>query len=280
MIQVDGNNGVTGVSAWSEPPLIYMDNWALSDFSTDASLRQRFLKLFKDRGTLAVSVMNAVEIASHHGEERPELRSFLGEIGPHWFPLTTSSDKVMEAQETDHDTQSGCFSEAFLSDPHFLSRLHTGNLTLVHLVDLTRGADGSALETADRSSEIAKALSSIRSKYAVDPKVLDTYWPALPFSSQAPMRPIYNAFMRLCVKQSFNLTKVNHLRDLQHAIASVACAEMTLLDKHWTKQAREVQKQLKMPSDFVKIYWRAEVEQFLADVAGYPPSRGLHDPPA
>ena len=41
---------------WSEPP-IYMDTWALNLFSRDQAPRDRFLKLFQDRGTLLISVM-------------------------------------------------------------------------------------------------------------------------------------------------------------------------------------------------------------------------------
>jgi hypothetical protein len=53
---------------------------------------------------------------------------------------------------------------------------------------------------------------------------------------------------------------------------------MTLLDKHWAGQARKVQRQIKMPSDFVKIYSKKDVSQFLTDLSNYPPSRGLHNP--
>jgi hypothetical protein len=179
---------VIDAKVWNEPPLIYLDNWALSDFSTEASWRKQFLNLFEDRGTLAVSLMNVVEIASP-GKKRSDLRSFLEEIGPHWFPLTVSPFKVMQAQETGHHPESGCFSEAFLKDPRFLSKLCSGNRSLAHLIDLTEGPAGVALQAADRSSEICKDLSEARIAYSANPKGLDTRWPSLPFSRKPQCDP-------------------------------------------------------------------------------------------
>ena len=84
---------------WSEAPTIYMDTWALNLFSRDQPLLDRFLQLFHDRGTLLISVMLAMEIGAHVAAERPELRSFLDVIGPHWVPLTIDPFAVMAAQE-------------------------------------------------------------------------------------------------------------------------------------------------------------------------------------
>jgi hypothetical protein len=82
---------------WSEEPSVYMDNWALDLFSKDQALQQRFLDVFKDRATLLISVMLAMEIGSHAATDRPELRAFLDAIGPHWAPLTIDPFAVMEA---------------------------------------------------------------------------------------------------------------------------------------------------------------------------------------
>jgi len=284
MIRLDTRDGTTHATVWSEPPTIYMDNWALDRFSTDPALRTEFLGLFRERGTLAVSLMSVVEIGAHAAQHRVELRSFLEAIGPYWVPLTIDPFSVMNAQAASQGRQSDCLSSAFLNDPDFSSKLLAGDLSLVHIVDLTRGGSGAMLKASSESStqELCDSINALRSNTAS--QTLNHAWPQMPFDNAAPMRPIYNGFVRLCVKDSFTFT-ANHARDLYHAVTSMGCADMTMLDSHWATQARKVQKLIRMPSDFVKIYSQRDLfrsctgpPQFLADLAALPPSRGLFDP--
>jgi hypothetical protein len=278
MIRLEHKDGAIDAVVWSEPPTIYLDTWALDLFSSNDALRIQFVDRFAERGTLAISLMNVAEIGAHGAATRPALRSFLEAIDVRWLPLTIDPFKVMTAQETHDEPCSGCLSAGFLTDHDFSSALRTGNLTLVHIVDLTRGDPGGALKAVSDgwTGKLCQEINNWRSAYDVDPKTLDSAWPALPFNEKAPMRPIYNAFLRLCVKDRFPFNH-NHGRDLYHAIASVGCVQMTLLDGHWAGQARKVQKLIGMPQDFVKIYSPGDVPQFLADFASLPPSRGLYD---
>lgn len=91
------------------------------------------------------------------------------------------------------------------------------------------------------------------------------------------MEPIYNAFVRQVISGGVPFGD-NDARDLFHAITSVGCAQMTFLDNRWAEQARRVQRQLALPTGFVSIYSQRDVPRFLSDLAGWPPSRGLHDP--
>jgi hypothetical protein len=79
------------------------------------------------------------------------------------------------------------------------------------------------------------------------------------------------------VKDSFAFDD-NHARDMFHAIASVGCAHITLLDSHWAEQGRKVEKQFKSPAGFAKIYDPSQLQQFLTDLAAWPKSQGLQKP--
>lgn len=46
----------------AEPPLLYLDHWALRRLSEDATLGNRFLAAFRRRGTVMFSLMNVEEI--------------------------------------------------------------------------------------------------------------------------------------------------------------------------------------------------------------------------
>jgi hypothetical protein len=263
---------------WVEAPSVYMDMWALDLFSKDPALKKRFLDLFKDRGTLLISVMLAMEIGSHTGAERPELRGFLDAIGPHWAPMTIDPFAVIKAQESPGSTP-GCVSTALINDAKFSKRLRSGNLSLGSVVDLTRGQDGVLLkaETDQGTKVMVDGVAHHREEYGKDPGYLDRRWRLLPYEADKYMRPIYNAFQRLCVTDGFSFSD-SHARDLFHSVASVGCAHITLLDSHWAEQARKVLRMIGAPATFVKIYPKGEVEQFLDDFANYSPSRGTGRP--
>src|SRR2546427_4308973 len=106
------------------------------------------MELFRDRGTLALSLVGVGEIGAHMASERSELRSFLEEVGPRWVPVTNDPFQVIGAQNRGDDVHAACISANFINDPLFSARLRAGDLSLVHVVDLTRGDPGAALKHA------------------------------------------------------------------------------------------------------------------------------------
>lgn len=279
MIVLEKKSSATDAVIWTEEPTIYMDNWALNRFSADQALKQQFLAAFQSRGTLLISVMLAVEVGANASPARPELRAFLDAIGPYWVPLTIDAWAVINAQERHGGKPDACISSAFIEDPQFSAKLHGGSLSLAAVVDLTRGPDGFALKAATDAStaRMTADIALHRADFQADPKALDRKWPAIPWDAIRYMRPIYNQFMRLTVRGRFNFTD-NHARDMFHSIASVGCAHMTLLDGHWAELARQVQKQLGFPSDFVRIYSPDDLPAFLADLGVAPKTRGAPRP--
>src|SRR2546421_12513186 len=127
MIRLERVGGAWEALVWSEAPTIYLDTWALNLFAETAALRTQFLDLFKDRGTLALSLVGVGEIAAHMAPERPELRSFLESIGPHWIPITNDPFQVMHAQNTVQNLPSACLSSRFINDPDFSVALTKGD---------------------------------------------------------------------------------------------------------------------------------------------------------
>ena len=63
---------------WAEPPLIYLDHWAIRRLSEDAALGGRFLTAFGHRGTVMFSLMNVLEIARDLSVQRAaQIHAFL-----------------------------------------------------------------------------------------------------------------------------------------------------------------------------------------------------------
>ncbi|MGD0263651.1 MAG: hypothetical protein ABSD47_01695 [Candidatus Methylomirabilota bacterium] len=257
----------------TEPPSIYLDHWALRRLSEDSGLSRRFLFAFKHRATLMFSVMNAAEIARDASPQRAQqVRDFLKELGPHWFPMTIDPFRIINAEDTGKtpDGLAPCASVEFLTDSHFAARLATGPVSLAHVVDLTYGAGGDDLRkvTDRRTAQLQEELQAWRDEYAKNPKALDNKFPLLKFDATKPMRAIYNGLVRYAIRDTFTLND-NHARDLCHAMVSVRCAQMVTLDAHWAEQVRK----LKLPPDFVQVYSEADLGRFLADLEDAPATR-------
>jgi hypothetical protein len=281
MITIERNKENPEVLVWTEPPSIYLDTWALSTLAADATYQTRFWEHFMDRGTILFSLMNVLKIGSYSAPEWPAMRSFLEKVGQYWFPLTIDPIAIIDRQESGTNPPDACVSNAFLTDPHFAKLLMEGDLSLANIVDLTREPDAKDLKrvVADSTRKMRESIESWRREYSRNPNTLDAKWPKMKFNPLKPMRSLYNAFIRLCVTDSFKFTD-NHGRDLFHTVAAIACGQIVLLDKHWAVQARKVQKQLALPTEFVNIYDPNQLDQFLEDLAKRPPSRGKHRPTA
>jgi len=223
VIRVENVDGAREALIWSEPPTIYADTWALYLLSRDAVLRTQFMDAFRDRGTLAISLVGVGEIGAYLAPERPELRSFLEDIGPRLVPITNDPFQVMREQRG-ADIPAACISGNFINDPNFSARLVAGDLSLVHVVDLTRGDAGADLRRASdvQTQELCRIVARRRAEHLGDPQALDRLWPPLPFDAVRSMEPIYNAFVRQLIRGNVPFEN-NDARDLFHAIASVAC---------------------------------------------------------
>jgi hypothetical protein len=257
----------------ADPPLIYLDHWALRRLSENPSLAARFLGAFARCGTVMFSLMNVAEIARDASLRRAaEVREFLDRLGPYWIPMTIDPLRIIEAEKSGEtpDGAHPCLSVGFLAEPAFAARLTSGAVSLAHVVDLTRSPDGDGLiqTTNQKTAELRDGIQKRRDAYAADPKELDKRYPLLKFDPAKPMRGIYNGLVRFTITDTFTLND-NHARDLYHAIASIRCAHMVTLDAHWAGQVGK----LKLPPEFVKVYTEGGLDTLLSDVEAVPATR-------
>lgn len=258
---------------WGDPPLIYLDHWAVRRLSENPLLGDRFLGAFRHRGTMMFSLMNVVEIARDASPQRAQqIRDFLEKLGPYWVPMTIDPLRVIDAEETGATPGNAhaCISSGFLRDPHFARRLTRGPVSLAHVVDLTRGPDGDELKQATDldTARLRQNIQEWRDAYAKDPRELDGKYPLLKLDRAKPMRSIYYGLVRYSIVDTFAFND-NHARDLLHAIAAVRCAEMVTLDGHWAAQVRK----LKLPRNFVQVYTESELDELLTDLEATPAMR-------
>ena len=76
------------------PPLVYLDHCGVRNISRDQTLRDEFVAIFAERGTLLFSMMNILEAARNSEKSHDEMREFLDRLGPHWIPCESDPEIV------------------------------------------------------------------------------------------------------------------------------------------------------------------------------------------
>lgn len=122
-------------SLTTRPPSIYFDHWALRLFSSKSEFRDRFLALFKTKGTLFFSWLNVLELSRNTGESADLLKIFLAEIKEHWFPMEINPFTVMEREVAGDCAEiSPCVGAGFLKA--YYPYIHEKEISLGTVVEL------------------------------------------------------------------------------------------------------------------------------------------------
>src|SRR5712692_10184365 len=109
------DGGVIVEASLARPPAIYLDQDSLHDLAEAKPRRERFLHVFKDKGTLMFSWTNAIEIAGPQGGTKEEIRDFLDALGEFWIPLEMNPYKVVRKEQgSEPSSGTPCVSESFL----------------------------------------------------------------------------------------------------------------------------------------------------------------------
>lgn len=235
-------------------PGIYLDHWAIREFSSDPSHCRRFLHCLKTKGTLLFSWANALEITGNTGASAHNIQRFLAGIGEQWFPLEMNPSAIIERERT-RGKCSPCFGSGFLKA--YYPYIHDGPLSLSLVVDLMHDIEVKAAAQAHIESikeVICTEFERLRKAEHVPRKIP-------PFDPNHPAEFSYNGLRQLVAKQSFTIVG-NHALDFCHATVSLAYGNMVLLDELWKELAR----QLGMPASHIQVYSKPQIDQFLRDL--------------
>jgi hypothetical protein len=250
---------------WIDRPAVYLDHWAVRLFSSDEERQRRFLATLDTKGTVLVSIANILEIAANTGQTADRIRDFLHAIGPRWFPISVNARSVADREETFQPRDNPpALGTVLVTDEQFRKRLEVGDTSLSALVDLTRDKQGGELLAAQAVDEasVIEGILYWRQEVSRDRTVLDQKWPPTAFQADRPTRAIYNALMRLCMKDTF-VPDPNDVRDLLHAGVPMAYADLLLLDPHWAAQVAKIKRELKLVANRPLVFTKATVDGFL-----------------
>jgi hypothetical protein len=248
------------IQASVRQPSIYLDQDSLSDLARVGARRDRFLEIFRHKGTLLFSWTNAIDIAGPQDGTKRRIREFLDAIGPQWIPLEMNPYKVVRREQGYEPTiGTPCVSESFFR--HYYPIVHGNSLTLAQVVDLVH-EDREAVLASTRlmKEKVAQTVKDRRRDYERDSSRLDETMPPEPLDPARPAKFILRRLERLIVSEARSHTwMLNDSVDFCHAAVAGAYADLLLLDKHWRRRVLEAAPARAYPW----VFYRKQLDEFL-----------------
>lgn len=261
--------------------VVFLDNFAIKELAKgNPARRKRFIAAL-DRGVeVMFSIANAAELSGPQDKSFDNMRAFVDEIGPHWFPVELDPHICIDRERKLNDLAACCFSESLLKvfAATYIKKFN------INIADLPRvlPADFFRLGLfmdwlAPQRQEIIESkklfdtklknqIVEHRAKYENDPLWLELKFPELPFKSNCPATFTYVNLVRLLILESKSRVLMpNDGIDFSQAVIASAYASMATLDKHWKRRVM----MLPRPNQLARIYYAQELDQMVRDIEGH-----------
>ena len=257
---------------------VYLDNHSLIDLSkpTNAILRERFILSLHRGADLMFSPINAMEILGPQRQRSvDQVRSFLNEIGPYWFPIESSVMTVIEREAAGADTATACTCEWMIKKFFAAKNIHDHGEQRVYLAGPEFFRLGFLLDwlPAQRATlqgqlstfeaDLRRQVDTIRRLYDHDRTGFERVWPKRQFESSSPVTFAFWELLRLLMldAKGFKFKKGDGA-DLCHAVIAAAFARFATLDKQWKQRVARLPK----PNHLATIYYAPELERLVDDL--------------
>ena len=259
---------------------IYLDNFSLISLAKgDPSRRQRFLEAVHTGADLLFSVTYAAELTGSQGQSLEAIRTFLDQVGPHWFPVELDAFEVTNRELKDATAAESCVSTDFMKQ-YFTARTSGYSPGSGRVIDLSEhffrlgavldwlGPQRESIRkgTAALDDALINKIGGYRGEFERDPQSLDRSFPALPFDPSKPATFTYiNLVRTLIVNAKAYQLKKGDGADFCHAVMAGAFASLATLDKHWKRRVEALPK----PNKLASIYYEPELDKMVADIESW-----------
>jgi hypothetical protein len=270
----------TGFKASVSGPVVYLDNWAIAELAEkDPVRRNRFIEAVHSGVELLFSVTNATELSGPQGRSADLVKSFLQDIGPHWFPVALNATEVVMRELKGESPEGACVDEDFFKS-YVVHQMRKSEGKVSSPSDyLLLGAVmdwvGPQRASIDRGrKEMDEALRSKIDRYVQEYKRnklwLDTKFPSVPFLPKLRAHFTYTHLIRTLVIEQAAIKKNDGL-DFCHTVIASAFSSFAALDKHWKRRVESLPK----PNGLAHIYYQPELDKLVADMEIAARGRGL-----
>jgi hypothetical protein len=256
-------------------PAVYLDNWAIIELAKkDSSRRRRFIDLVRSGAEVLFSVTNAAELSGPKGDSADAIRTFLDEIGPHWFPVKLDVTEAVNLETRGKDRGAVCIDEHFFKsyvadrmrsyapDSGKVISLSDDFFSLAPILDRV-GPQWKSIKdgSAGFDKMLKNKMSAVHEKCKLDPLLLDKKFPLVPFDPARPASFVYHNLLRTMAIESNSLTKNDGL-DFCHAVMGCAFANFTTLDTGWKRRIANLPK----PNWLACIYSYSDLTRMVTDI--------------
>jgi hypothetical protein len=266
-------DGSISLKATLTHPIVYLDHWAVIEFSNQKELQRPFISLLKKKsGTLLLSQANFFEAAGFESYEQAErIEDFLEAVLPNIHIVDFSLDAAMFGEARYSQTKPAMTRFWIVEYLLELARENGGNLTFKTMYTAVI-KEHSMLKPLfiEAKAEIAKAMHvAIHSN-----EMLRKAKNYKPDDKQPPANLVLSAYLHDAQKNNTQKFELNDSVDLIHAVPAVLTGDFALLDKKWCQRTDRAEKYLVANGVNLKIarrYWgKAEqIDKFFDDLKNY-----------
>jgi len=255
---------------------VFLDYFAIKDLAKgDPARRRRFIATLDRDVEVMFSVANAAELSGPQGRSFDEMRTFLDEIGTHWFPVEFDPYECMKREQQVQNLP--FFGERLLKTftaerlrrspeiriadlPASLPSYFFG---LGHFMDWLAPKRDEIIEgKAQLGRKLKDQIVEHRAKYDRDRSWLDATFPQLTFRPDCPATFAYVNLVRLIILESKGRTIMpNDGIDFGQAVIGSAYASVATLDKDWKRRV-----EMLPPNKLARIYYQQELDQMVRDL--------------
>jgi hypothetical protein len=255
---------------------IYLDNFAIIALAKgDTSLRQRFVTALHNGADLLFSIANGIEISGTLGASASAIKTFLDELGPHWYPVDFNPFLVMEQEKAGLDPSRCCFAEELLR-AYFVNRTSEHRPGSGKVIDLSEQffrlglfvdwlspqRDHLLQKSRVFDEQLRTGIGKLRGKHKRGPGWLDRLIPPAQFQPRMAATFSFNCLMReLICDPGFQMKKGDGM-DFCHAVMASSFAVFATLDKQWKRRVENFPK----PNRAARIYYEPELGAMVADI--------------
>lgn len=277
MIQATIVSGNPSFEASVSGIAVYLDNWAIKAFAKgDARLRQRFIRAVRNGGDLLFSASHAIEATGPQGKSSRAFKSFLNQLGAHWYPIHANVFVVVE-REKQGMSRSDCSFDGELLRAYFQAntakhRAHSGKVIdlssdsffkLGNVIRFTKGKrDYLREKCAEFDQTMLEYVTKLRARHRKEPGWLDAVLPALPFIRTSAANFAFQNIMRELIKDFGYQIKKGDSMDLGHSIMATAFSNFAALDKQWKRRVENLPK----PNQNPRVYYEPELKAMVTDI--------------
>ncbi len=261
--------------------MVYLDHWALVEFSKKDDYRQKFITALKtSSGTLLLSQANFFESAGFKDHEQAlKIENLLNEAIPYVYVADTFKDRGFIFLNGGPEFEDSP-KEHWLAK-HMLDAAAVNNDQLTFSTMFTGVIDEYTM-FAPIFEDMKSSVAAEVARFRADPALLEEGKKFIPNNNMSSQHLLMAALLRDIQVNSTQKFLSNDSMDFIHAVPALITSNFVLLDKAWCHRIDRAEKFLighGVARKFAKRYWDnpKKLEEFFEELSNFQASQSQNN---